>query len=239
MKRGLLQPMAMQPMATVSVLCALAIAGLAQRGFQGGIGQRVPERGGDPFEEEAKPREGEFHFIRMEYTDLPQHHRGFGFSSRMGQGSGWWIVDWPAADNHFTSGLQRLTRLDVGDPRHLSLTDPKLFDYPWIYATQTGWWGLSATEIARLREYLLRGGYLMTDDFWSTDPSQWQVFASTMAQVLPGQPITDLDLSDPVRHVHTDIGDAWEFADVPYYPEKMTALAYRYGVNYVVYAMTH
>jgi len=38
---------------------------------------------------------------------------------------------------------------------------------------------------------------------------------------------------------NTDIGDAWEFADVPYYPEKMTALAYRYGVNYVVYAMTH
>jgi hypothetical protein len=38
---------------------------------------------------------------------------------------------------------------------------------------------------------------------------------------------------------NTDVGDAWEFADVPYYPEKMTALAYRYGINYVVYAMTH
>jgi Domain of unknown function (DUF4159) len=276
MKRGLLQPTAI-----VGVLCALAAAGLAQRGFgQRGFGQRVPERE-DSFDEVAKSREGEFHFIRMEYTDLPQYHRGFGYSSRMGQGSGWWIVDWPAADNHFTAGLQRLTRMDVGDPRHVSLTDDKLFDYPWIYATQTGWWGLS------------RGGYLMTDDFWSTDPAQWEVFSSTMAQVLPGQPITDLDLADPVRHVlydieqkdltwipgsrhlrrspdgsitpvqpagtqpawksmedgnghtvvavnyNTDIGDAWEFADVPYYPEKMTALAYRYGVNYVVYAMTH
>ena len=38
---------------------------------------------------------------------------------------------------------------------------------------------------------------------------------------------------------NTDIGDAWEFADVPYYPEKMTAVAYRHGVNYAVYAMTH
>jgi hypothetical protein len=37
----------------------------------------------------------------------------------------------------------------------------------------------------------------------------------------------------------TDIGDAWEFADVPYYPEKMTALAYRYSINYIVYSMTH
>jgi hypothetical protein len=38
---------------------------------------------------------------------------------------------------------------------------------------------------------------------------------------------------------NTDVGDAWEFADVPYYPEAMTALAYRYGINYVVYSMTH
>ena len=278
MQRGRVQPVAM-----VAALLALAAAGISQRGFRGGIGQRVPERD-DPFETEAARREGEFHFIRMEYTDLPQHHRGFGYSSRSGQGAGWWIVDWPAADNHFTAGLQRLTRMDAGDPRHLSLTDDKLFDYPWIYATQTGWWGLSPAEIARLREYLLRGGYLMTDDFWSSDPESWPVFAGTMAQVLPNQQITELDLSDPVRHVvydieekdltwipgsrhlrrgydgtvtlvqpegtkpqwfsmedgnghtvvavnyNTDIGDAWEFADVPYYPENMTALAYRYGV---------
>ena len=38
---------------------------------------------------------------------------------------------------------------------------------------------------------------------------------------------------------NTDVGDAWEFADVPYYPEQMTRLAYRYGINYIVYAMTH
>ncbi|HMC58620.1 MAG TPA: DUF4159 domain-containing protein, partial [Candidatus Solibacter sp.] len=38
---------------------------------------------------------------------------------------------------------------------------------------------------------------------------------------------------------NTDVGDAWEFADVPYYPEAMTTLAYRYGINYIVYSMTH
>lgn len=36
-----------------------------------------------------------------------------------------------------------------------------------------------------------------------------------------------------------DMGDAWEHADDPYYPEPMTALAYRFGVNYIIYAMTH
>ena len=38
---------------------------------------------------------------------------------------------------------------------------------------------------------------------------------------------------------NTDIGDAWEYADAPEYPEKMTALAYRYGINYLIYSMTH
>lgn len=36
-----------------------------------------------------------------------------------------------------------------------------------------------------------------------------------------------------------DLGDAWEWADMPEYPERYPALAYRVGVNYVVYAMTH
>lgn len=238
-------------------------------------------------------REAEFHFLRLEYTDLPQYHRGWGFSSRDGRGTGWWLVDWPDADNHFTVGLQRLTRIDTGDPRHLRLTDPHLFEYPWIYATQTGWWGLSDAETKQLREYLLRGGFLMVDDFWGPGREQWEVFRQTMDRVLPGELISDIDLDDSVMHVlydiqkkdltfipgsrhlrmrgdgtaqivqppgtnpawmamhdekrhmvvavnyNTDIGDAWEFADVPYYPEAMTSLAYRYGVNYVIYSMTH
>jgi hypothetical protein len=36
-----------------------------------------------------------------------------------------------------------------------------------------------------------------------------------------------------------DVGDAWEHADWPIYPEAMTALAYRFGINYIIYAMTH
>ncbi len=262
----------------------LAAAALAQRGG------RV-ERRADDDEAEAPAREAEFHFVRVEYTDLPQFHRRFGYVSRDATGSGWWLVDWPAADNHFTSGVERLTRIDAGDPRHRRLTDDSLFDYPWIYATQTGWWGLSDAETKRLGEYLLRGGYLVVDDFWG--PEQWEIFRQTMERVLPNRPITDLQQSDSVMHVmydiqekdltfipgsrhlrrgydgsvqviqpdgtapawraiydeknhmvvavnfNTDVGDAWEFADVPYYPEAMTRLAYRYGINYVIYSMTH
>jgi hypothetical protein len=237
------------------------------------------------------PGQAEFHFIRLEYTDAPEYHRGFGYASRDATGTGWWLVDWPDADEHFSMGVQRLTRIATGDPRHLRLTDEHLFDYPWIYATQTGWWGLSDAETARLREYLLRGGFLVTDDFWGLE--QWEVFRETMNRVLPGKPITDIAESDSVMHVlydinekdrtfipgtrhlrigpggqvrlyqpegtqpawramyddrnhmvvaanyNTDVGDAWEYADSPMYPAEMTALAYRYGLNYLIYAMTH
>jgi hypothetical protein len=237
------------------------------------------------------PLQAEFHFVRVEYTDLPEYHRFFGFASRGARGEGWWVVDWPDADDHFSQGVQRLTRIATGDPRHMRFTDDHLFDYPWVYATQTGWWNLSDAETARLREYLLRGGFLVVDDFWGAD--QWEIFRETMARVLPGHAISDLAETDSVMHVlydiqdkdrtfipgtrhlrrgpdgtvrvyqpegsmpawramydnrghmvvavnfDTDVGDAWEYADSPIYPEQMTALAYRYGINYLIYSMTH
>jgi hypothetical protein len=237
------------------------------------------------------PARAEFHFIRVEYTDLPQYHRRWGYASRGATGEGWWMVDWPDADEHFSMGVQRLTRIDTGDPRHFRLTDDQLFEHPWIYATQTGWWGLTDAETARLREYLVRGGFLVVDDFWG--PEQWEMFRETMDRVFPNRPITDIAETDSVMHVlydieekdltfipgtrhlrrgpggsvvvqqpygtapawraiyddkkrmvvavnfNTDVGDAWEYADSPEYPEAMTSLAYRYGINYLIYSMTH
>ena len=265
-----------------SAVLLLTVAAFAQRfGFQREVTGPRPS---------FRP-DGEFHFVRLEYTDLPQYHRGFGFASRDARGDGWWMVDWPDSDEHFTMGVERLSRIDIGAPLHFRLTDPRLFDNPWVYATQTGWWGLNDAEIARLREYLLRGGFLVVDDFWG--PEQWEIFRLTMDRVFPGKPITDIAHSDAVMHVlydieekdltwipgtrhlrrgpggtmtvqqpegtapawralhddrnrmvvavnfNTDVGDAWEYADSPMYPEPMTALAYRYGLNYLVYAMTH
>lgn len=265
----------------VVAMLLLAIAAVAQRSSS--------RRSEEP--RPSFPSAAEFHFTRLEYTDLPQFHRRFGFASRDGMGSGWWMVDWPEADDHFSMGIQRLTRIDTGDPRHVRLTDDNLFEYPWIYATQTGWWGLTDAETARLREYLLRGGFLVVDDFWG--PEQWEMFRSTMERVFPNQEIIELAPSDSVMHVlydieekdrtfipgsrhlrrgaggsaivqqpegttpawlamyddknrmvvavnfNTDVGDAWEFADWPEYPAAMTTLAYRYGINYVIYSMTH
>jgi hypothetical protein len=273
-----------------ALVLALALTALAQRGrFGGGFGGIAGPSGPLP----TFPAQGEFHFIRTEYTDLPNHSRGFGYSSRNARGNGWWIVDWPDADYHFAEGVRRLTRISVGEPLHMSLLDDRIFDEPWIYATQVGWWSLNNAEVARLREYLTRGGFLVVDDFWSQDPDSWPVFQQTMERTLPGRPITEMAETDPAMHVlydirdkdrvwipgsrhlrlgpngvvqpiqppgtapmwfsiadekgrmvvavnyNTDVGDAWEFADVPEYPEQMTELAYRYGIDYIIYAMTH
>lgn len=262
----------------------LSLALLAQRG-----------RGRfDAPEEDATPvfdKNAEFHFIRTEYIDSPQFSRGFRFVSRNGRANGWWAQDWPDAENHFTVGIQRLTRINIGEPLHLPLTDDRIFDYPWIYLTQAANCDLSEDEVKRLREYLLRGGFLVVDDFWGD--YEWQTFAANMQRVLPNHPIMDLLETDSVMHVlydiqdkdrtfipgsrhlrriggnavqivqpagtmpawqgiyddknrmviavnfNTDVGDAWEFADVPYYPAEMTILAYRYGINYIIYSLTH
>jgi len=222
----------------------------------------------------------EFHFIRLEYVDL------FGAGRRFGRG--WWMQDWPASETHFAQGLRRLTRLEVGEGRHLPLTDDRIFEYPWAYATQVGFWDLSDAETERLREYLLRGGFLVVDDFWG--PREWAVFRDSMQRVLPDRPIVEIGQADPLMHVlfdldegtqipglrhlrfgsggrivvqpeatpphwraiydekgrmvlainfNMDIGDAWEHADLPQYPMEMTGLAYRFGINYIIYSMTH
>ena len=38
---------------------------------------------------------------------------------------------------------------------------------------------------------------------------------------------------------NSDVGDAWEWADSPDYPERATSMAYRIAINYIIYGMTH
>ena len=228
----------------------------------------------------AFAEKAEFYFLRLEYEDAPFVRRPWG--------RGWWMQDMPEAEIHFSHGIQRLTRIDIGEIRHAPLTDDRIYNYPWIYATQVAWWNLSESEVIRLRNYLFRGGFLVVDDFHGD--RDWQWFSASIARVLPGLPIIDIPDDDPVmnlvfpirertfipglRHLrrgpsgvttveptaippswravydesgrmliainfNMDIGDAWEHADMPEYPEQMTSLSYRFGINYILYAMTH
>ena len=248
----------------------------------------------------------EFQFTRLQYDDVDM---GFGFGRR---GLGSWTTDMPDAEYHFLQGLRRLSRVESADEgTYVRALDPELFDHPWIYGVEVGRWSLSDEEAAQLREYLLRGGFLMVDDFHGT--VQWEGFMDSMRRVFPDKPVVDIPDDHEVFHVaydlggpytpfniaaregpsgnvrgasqqgghrkvqipgvwsimngttyeqdgtvprwrgifddegrlmvainfNMDMGDAWEHADDPRYPQVMTALAYRFGVNYVLYAMTH
>ena len=194
-----------------------------------------------------------------------------------------WTQDYPRADRHFSQAVRRLTRVHVRSVEQLvNLDDGDAYDWPWLYAVQVGEWGITDQQAKALREYCLRGGFFMADDFHGT--VEYQVFEESMKRAFPDRPMVEIRDSDAIFHTvydlndryqvpgaahlrlgykndgkgahwkaiyddegrimvaisfNSDIGDAWEYADDPLYPEKFSDLAIRLGVNYIVYAMTH
>jgi hypothetical protein len=179
-----------------------------------------------------------------------------------------------------------LTRIQVRSVEQpVNLDEGDAYDWPWLYAVQVGEWGLTDAQAKELREYLLRGGFFMADDFHGT--FEWEMFQQRIRKVFPDRPIVEIEDKDAIFHTvydideryqvpgeahlargyknggdggigahwrgiyddqgrimvaisyNSDLGDAWEWADAPHYPERFSALALRIGVNYVVYAMSH
>jgi hypothetical protein len=137
----------------------------------------------------------EFNFVRLIYSsDFDYWRRGS------------WTTDYPEAEQFLTGAIRRLTRVDVAPPgMTLSLMDDALFDHPWLYAVEVGQWTLSDAEAARLRDYLLRGGFLVVDDFHGS--YEWQAFMASMIKVFPDRPVVDIPQTDPLFHVVYDIDD--------------------------------
>src|SRR5690606_3221950 len=139
----------------------------------------------------------EFHFARLAFG---AYGRPFGTS----RGEPW-LRDWPEADFHFLQGLRRLSRIDSapGSSRQVLLTSDELFDYPVVYAVKAEFMRLDDNEAARMREYLLRVGFLIVDDFHG--PTEWAEFAASMHRVFPERSIVDLPEDDEVFHVLYDL----------------------------------
>ena len=112
----------------------------------------------------------------------------------------------PEAEDHLLTGIRRLTRIDTSaEGQYMSIMDKRLFDYPWLYAVEVGQWSLSQAEAARLRDYLLRGGFLMVDDFHGT--LEWAGFVESMQRVFPDRTIVDVKPSDAIFHVAYDTSE--------------------------------
>jgi hypothetical protein len=108
---------------------------------------------------------------------------------------GYATIDSPKADRQFSQGVRRLTRIHTrSKEEYVSLDGDEVFKWPWIYAVESGHWKLTDDNCKKLREYLLRGGFLMTDDFHGTD--EWEVFLSGMNRIFPDRPIVEIENSD-------------------------------------------
>ena len=117
---------------------------------------------------------------------------------------GYWYSDSPDSDLNLSFRLQQLTSVRVNpDGRFIDLTDPELFDYPWIYMVEPGLMILEEAEVPVLRKYLLNGGFLMADDFWGKP--QWANFERQMQRVFPGKEWIELETNHPIFHVVYDL----------------------------------
>jgi hypothetical protein len=170
----------------VLTLCLMAAAGTSQnRGGRSGVQVDTPE--------------AEFHIARVIY-------RTRGGAGSRGIIQPWWAVDYPLAEEHFLPALRRVTSISVAeDSRHLELSDDRLFQYPLLFMQQPGQgnWRPTPEEAARLREYLLRGGFLVVDDFHGS--YDWSVFQRAIQQVMPDRPIVPIPPDDPLMHIFFDV----------------------------------
>jgi hypothetical protein len=127
-----------------------------------------------------------------------------------------WRTDYPYAEINLTTRLSELTTTRVsrdgdGSPNHfvVRLTDDALFNCPLTVASDVGSLGFEPGDAERLRDYLLKGGFLWVDDFWGT--LAWRQWSTEIARVLPsaGYPIVDVSLDDPM------LRSMFEMTEVP------------------------
>ena len=161
-----------------------------------------------------------FTFVRIRYSS------GYGgdyYGGRYGRGGGRWATDYPDSDYNFSFRLQQLTSMQVHpEGVVLELTDPELFDYPFIYMLEPGRLVFSKDEVECLRRYLLNGGFLMVDDFWGED--EWDNFYYEIKRVFPDREPRELPLSHPIFH------SVFDLKEKPQIPSIGVAL--QYGVTY-------
>lgn len=157
---------------------------------------------------------GKFTFVRVEYeSDSSTGNHRYHFEGRM-----WyrWETDYPEAEENFLYRIRQLTTIST-DPRPISLrlTDPRLFEYPFIYMCDVGWQILNRDEQNKLRAYLLRGGFLWVDDFWG--PYEWNQLERNMRRVFP-----NLKWRAIPRH-HPILNAVFQLDECPRIPAKIFA----------------
>jgi uncharacterized protein DUF4159 len=182
------------------VLASAAFA-MAQFGGRRVEGTFAPERFPD----------ADFAICRLVYTEVRRYGVG-------------WRTDYPLGERNLSIRLAELTRTRVSrrrdtEPNHylVRLTDDQLFSCPFIMAGDIGSIGLSATDAARLREYLLKGGFLWTDDHWG--PEEWEVWTRELAKVFDPReyPIEEITPADPIFQTQFVVKEMPQIPNIGYW----------------------
>jgi hypothetical protein len=252
-----------------AIVCLAAGLAFAQRGRNRRPELDVQVQGNTPYD-------GRYVFVLLKYN------AGFGrWGNHIGDGGIPWSHDYPEGEVHFAKILEALTllRIRTDGSNILAVDDPELFNYPVSYMAEPGYWTVTPAEAAAFRGYLLKGGFVIFDDFRGGD---WDNLQDQMKTVLPESNWLQLDGTASVFHsffeiphpetlappaiyggrfvpsywglfehndrrkrlmaianVNNDISEYWEFSDTGIAPVDLTNEAYKFGVNYVMYALTH
>ena len=130
-------------------------------------------------------------FVRIKYTANTQPGR-----YRMEYWGEPWAIDSPAAEQNLSRRVKTATSIAVEDPILMTLDDPQLFQHPWIYIVEPGALRLTDSEAANLREFLLRGGTAMLDDFHG--PYEWDNLVRELKRVFPDRAIVEVAPPHPI-----------------------------------------
>jgi hypothetical protein len=213
---------------------------------------------------------GKFTFTRLRYN-------GRALGGGFGWGSNAWNHDYPQADMHLPKILESLTALEpnLDVSNILDLEDPEIFRNPILYMWEPGGWRITDEGATNLRAYMLKGGFVVFDDF---EAEQWYNFESQFLRAMPEAEFIELDTSHRVFHAffdldnlnlphpsvnvtprflgvfedndpekrmmalvcyNSDVAEYWEWSASGAFPVDTTNDAYKLGINYMIYALTH
>ena len=157
---------------------------------------------------------------RLRYPDILGYpNRSLRYADGRGF-PGYWTMDYPRSDRHLLEGVRRLTRIQTRSVEQVVSLDgtDEIYNWPVAYGVEVGHWLLDNEQAKQLREYLLRGGFLMVDDFHGSATYQdstgmlneWQTFTDSLNRVFPDRPVEDLPPRDPIFHTLYDLDDRFQ-----------------------------